>query len=435
MRRIGKRGNMKLKKKIFFLIIAFIWLTKMEVLACGEIEELHTDVGTITIVDSSNYLVTVPAGTKEVTLTGKTNYAWVDGYAPKKVSTSGVTELKVDGNACGYGIYTYFVEFKELSNKTTENEKLTNDQASSETATPDSTHPEEGVQTEGKNPLLKNLKIPSYEILFDQHTFEYEVEVDSEVDSLDIIAEPEDDLVEISISSNAKNLKEGENLISITLKDASGNTSVYYLTVYRMEPKSNNNYLASIIVAGYQLNFDPSITLYELEIGKESSLNIQAVTESELAHYEIIGNAGLTDGSTVKIRVTAEDDSTKDYVISITKKFNIMDYWIYIVIVLLVLLLLILLLIIKQKKQKKKGIEPETIDTPNSTAGIVEEITTQNSAPLQEYTEPASLDVNLQAPNTNAQLRIIEPTNIETKTEVLAQPIDEDDNPTEIFKL
>ena len=67
--------------------------------ACGEIKELYSSVGTISTIGETKYLVTVPKGTNEVTLTGTTDYTWVKGYEPRTVSTkNGNVELKVDGN-------------------------------------------------------------------------------------------------------------------------------------------------------------------------------------------------------------------------------------------------------------------------------------------------------------------------------------------------
>lgn len=421
---------MKFKNIIIMILTTFLIVTT-NVYACGEIDELKSDVGTVTIIDSSNFLVTVPEGTKEVTLTGSTRYTWLEGYAPRKVSTNGKVELKVDGNACGYGIYTYFVKFKELSNLIAENEPTpdTNPATEPETTTPSTGSPEAGGAPAGTgNLLLKTLEISNYEIEFDPYKYEYELEVDVDVKSLNI-STTADEEIEISVSGNVYNLKEGENLIAITLTDVNGNTNVYNLKVNRAEPKSNNNYLASITIAGHQFNFDPSVTFYELEIGKESSLTINAITESELAQYEILGNSGLQDGSTIIIRVTAEDGSAKEYLINVKRVFNIIDYWIYIVIILLLLLFLILLIIMKQKKNKQK-MGPQTIEGQQNTAGAIQEIAPQNSAPAPIPDATASA-----TPSKPGVLKIIEPTDVQTAVETPAQTVDEDDNSTEVFRL
>jgi len=345
------------------------------------------------------------------------------GYAPRKVSTSERAELRVDGNACGYGIYTYFVKFKELSNIIAENTEPATTQPTTPSApevttqTPTTT-PEEGAQTPEGLPLqlpkLSKLVVKDHEFSFDPAKTEYTLEVDSTVKSINIEAVPESETVTVSISNNAYNLVEGENAVTVTLTDTATNANnVYKLTVVKEKEKSNNNYLASLVVSGYPLNFDSSVTSYDLSIGKESKLDIQVETESELANYVILGNMNLDNGSSITIRVAAEDGTTRDYVLNISRKFNIMDYWLYIILALLVVLLIVLLVIMKQKKNKKgKPVTPETVAPQASTAGVVQETV----APVQSVpSTPQSPEVSTVPPvQSNGTLQIIEPTNIET---------------------
>ncbi len=434
---------MKVCKYVKAILLGIILFTGINVYACGEINELKSDIGTVTVIDSSNYLVTIPEGTREVTLTGSTNYKWVDDYMPRRVSTDNTVELKVDGNACGYGIYTYFVKFKELSNTIAENDTPitpTTDPSTNPTNQAESTNQEsvtppanEGTITGSSNLILSELKIEGYDNLgFDPYKYSYTLDVDYDVTNLKLTATPADENVAISISDNVYDLKEGENVIVVTLIDPNENKNVYNITVNRVKPKSDNNFLASITVAGYQLNFDPSITFYKLGIGKERVLNIQAETESELASYVILGNTNLSDGSEITIRVTAEDGSTKDYVLAIERVFNIMDYWIYIVITLLVLLLVLLLVIMRNKKNKKK-LGPEVLKGQKNTAGVIQEIAPQNSSPVQiADTSNGQQTVNL---GTGGTLKIIKPTNLENPVETVEAQSTEDNSSTEVFKL
>lgn len=456
-------------KKLKLVIITLLaLLISVDVFACGEIDELRSNIGTVSVIDSSNYLVTIPKGTTEVTLTGSTKYDWVEGFAPRKVSTLKRAELKVDGNACGYGIYTYFVKFKELSNiiaendtppadnNTTNNNTSTNPNPTTPPTTTTTTDPNAPIDPNKKEITLSKLTIKDVDLAFEPAKKEYAFEVDADVTSLEIEAIPENETITVITSTNAKELKEGENLVTITLNDEQGNTNTYNLKVTKLKAKSNNNYLASIVITGHQFNFDASTFEYTLAIKKEKMLDIQVVTESELATYDILGNANLDDGSTITIRVTAEDGTSRDYIINIVKNFDIMDYWIYIVLVLLVLLILILLLIMNQKKKKQaKKLGPEAIQGEANTAGVVQEIasTIAPETPAQTQTT----DTPVAQPGT---LNIIEPTNIEapaateaptetavdpntttsaTETTVspaiTPTPVDEDSSRTEVFKL
>lgn len=409
-------------KRILLLIGLILAIPALDVSACGEIDSLKSNVGTVSMTDSSNYLITVPAGTREVIISASTAYDWVEGYAPRKVSTSERAELRVDGNACGYGIYTYFIKFKELSNIIAENTEPTtpNPTTPSEPAvtTPAPTTPEEGAQTPDGTllqlPKLSKLVVKDHEFSFDPTKTEYTLEVDSTIKSINIEAVPEAETVTVSISNNAYNLVEGENAVTITLTDtATAASNVYKLTVVKEKEKSNNNYLSSLVVSGYPLNFDSSVTSYDLAIGKESKLDIQVETESELANYVILGNMNLDNGSTITIRVAAEDGTTRDYVLNVSRKFNIMDYWLYIILVLLVILLIVILVIMKQKKNKKgKPAAPKAVEPQAATAGVVQEMpASQPSIPET----PQNTQINTVPPvQSNGTLQIIEPTNIET---------------------
>lgn len=411
-----------------------------DVYACGEIKELRSSIGTVAIKNDSTYVVTVPEGTNEVTLEGTTDYTWVTGYEPRKVSTkNGRVELQVDGNACGYGIYTYYVEFKELSNIIAENEPSVPTDPSTEVPSTSveggettTTTPETEINY-GVLPLTR-LEIDGIDFEFDPEQRVYNLEVDGNVKKLNIDAYTEDTAVTISISDSANDLKEGANVVIISLSDPYKNTGVYILNIEKTKPKSSNNFLESLTVDKYQLNFDPSISSYVLEIGKESTLNIVALPQSKEATVAILGNTNLSDGDEITIRVAAEDKTTRDYKIIIKRVFNIMDYWVYIVIVMLILLILIIMLIIKQKKNKKK-MGPQTLEGQANTAGVIQEIAPQN--------QTAGIDTNaedqngVQASNANpgvvGKLKIIEPTNLETPPD--NNPVSEDDSPTEVFQL
>lgn len=423
-----------MKKYLILSLIGIFSLFGVRVEACGEIKDLKSDVGSITTINESTYLVTVPLGTKEVVLEGSTDYKWVEGYEPRKLTVGEDAELKVDGFDCGYGIYTYFIKFKTASNLIAENEPSGEPQEPINPPTADDPNvidPSTPSTTEENTLPLTKLEIKEVSIDFDPSIRNYSVSVDNKVTSLDIIAESQDATVTITVSSNANALEEGANVITINLEDTVGNKGVYTLVVTREKAKSSNNFLANITIDNYQLNFDTSITTYDLSIKKDKILNINAVTVSDKASFAILGNSNLNNGSVITIRVTAEDKTTRDYTINIIKKFNIMDYGIYILIGLLLLLLIVLLLISKKKKNAKKKMGPKELAPEESTAGVVQEIASQNGV----QTDP--VNTASMTPNETVQagtLQIIEPTNIETSTEE-QQPSQEDDGQTEVFQL
>lgn len=85
--------------------------------------------------------------------------------------------------------------------------------------------------------------------------------------------------------------------------------------------KSSNNYLKSLEITDYNINYDKNTTDYTININSDvSSLNIKPTSEDTKSTYKIIGNENLVDGSVIKIIVTAEDGKTKEYKINIKKE-------------------------------------------------------------------------------------------------------------------
>lgn len=422
-----------MKRRIFLILTILCTVFNLrEVQACGEITELNSSVGTVASLGGGRYLVTVPEGTKETILIGTSDSDWVSGYEPRNVPTDkGPMTLKVDGTTCGGSIYSYTVEFKILSNiiaegeATTPNENTSKEESKDESDSPIS-EPNYGVLE------LTKLEIAGIEFTFDPKTHTYDLEFQEATNRLSIEAIASEKSATVNIGENAYDLKHGKNTITISLEDPYGNTGLYVLNIEKTAAKSPNNFLASLSVSNYQLNFDPSNTSYTLEIGKESSLDIKAVSESELAKVEILGNQNLSDGSSIIVRVTAENGTTKDYVISVKRAFNIMDYWIYIVIVLLLILLIIILLITKRKKSnKKKADGPEDIEVQATTAGIIQEVAPQNQNSASSVTTSTTDENGVQTLKQATTLHIIEPTNIDSAQE----ESDTTDSSTEIFQL
>lgn len=86
--------------------------------------------------------------------------------------------------------------------------------------------------------------------------------------------------------------------------------------------KSNNTNIKQLNIAGYQIDFNKDIYEYTIEIDKKlEKLDINVETEDERANVVIEGNSNLSnnDSNVIKIKVTAEDLSEKEYII---KTFN-----------------------------------------------------------------------------------------------------------------
>lgn len=83
--------------------------------------------------------------------------------------------------------------------------------------------------------------------------------------------------------------------------------------------KSNNNYLKSLVIEGYDISFNKDTNEYEIDILKDvNSLNITAELADSKASFEIIGNNDLKENDNqVLIKVKAEDGSENTYTIKV----------------------------------------------------------------------------------------------------------------------
>jgi hypothetical protein len=85
---------------------------------------------------------------------------------------------------------------------------------------------------------------------------------------------------------------------------------------------SSNNYIGSMTIKDYHINFNKDTLEYSIEVEDDvDSLDLDIVLSSNVASYEIIGNENFKTGKNiVQVVVTAEDGSTKTYLINVNKK-------------------------------------------------------------------------------------------------------------------
>lgn len=89
------------------------------------------------------------------------------------------------------------------------------------------------------------------------------------------------------------------------------------------EEKSNNKNLSSLKIDGIDItpSFDKDATQYTAHVdGDVEELKINAKAEDSKAKVSIEGNKGLKEGDNIiKVKVTAEDETTRTYFITVTK--------------------------------------------------------------------------------------------------------------------
>lgn len=188
---------------------------------------------------------------------------------------------------------------------------------------------------------------------------EYTLSVLNSVESILVTAEAEDG-ISLDISGN-ENLSVGENRIVIKLTDAENNESKYTINITRLnegETINNVNFLKSLVVGGYNINFNKETFIYNLTIPSDmNKLLITAIPEDEDDETVVKNSENLTDGSQILIDVVDQSGKTTTYTINIAKE-NSVNYILLGAIALIGMLIIILIILIIIKSKKKK----QTID-------------------------------------------------------------------------
>lgn len=186
------------------------------------------------------------------------------------------------------------------------------------------------------NTKLSSLVLSSGNINFNKDTYEYSINVDSNVNSIDVTAIPEDKTSRVEILNNT-NIENG-SVIRIIVTGTDNSTSEYKINVSKeVYIMSSNAKLKSLSVEGYTLSFNSKINEYTLVIdGEDKELNIDYEAEDEKSNVIITGNSNLSDGSKIVLDVTAEDGTLNSYTINITvkRKSNILSILFIIILIL-----------------------------------------------------------------------------------------------------
>ena len=180
----------------------------------------------------------------------------------------------------------------------------------------------EGGEQSTDKALLESLELSAGTIDFDSNSFDYNISVPNDVTNISVKAKAKNnrDKVEVAGGDNLEADKLNEITVTVTAEDESV-TNVYTVYVTRKEedlPISNNSLLSNLEIEGYKIKFDAKKTDYSINIKDGvSQLNINATPSDEKSTISIEGNDNLTNGSKVKIRVTAEDGSFTDYFVEV----------------------------------------------------------------------------------------------------------------------
>ena len=186
--------------------------------------------------DTTEYTLTVPAGTTKITLSGSLLNELDDviGLSTYTIDNDNMTITIVVTDAdCNEKVYTINV-VRLASEENTDNSA---EEVASETV-------EEPVAVPvvyyvySSNNYLKTLDIKNYDINFEKGVLEYKLKVGADVRFLDITAVAEDYRSRVEISGNEE-FKEGENVVTIKVTAEDGSTREYKVLVDKAKEKDN----------------------------------------------------------------------------------------------------------------------------------------------------------------------------------------------------
>lgn len=184
--------------------------------------------------------------------------------------------------------------------------------------------------------IIKNDSGDTLIFNFKSDVYDYNIEVGNKVNEVTIspkIFNKDCSFVK-GYSGGKVKIGSGNNVVLIKIKDKDNQEKIYVLNIIKpIEAFSNNSYLKSIDIKGYNLKFNKKVRNYNLEISRSDKiLEITPVLDDEAASYVINGNHDLKNGSIIEIVVTAPDTSNTVYTININiKKANFM-FLLYIII-------------------------------------------------------------------------------------------------------
>lgn len=211
----------------------------------------------------------------------------------------------------------------------------------------------------GDNNYLKSITLSSGTLNFDKDIFEYKINVDYNTKELLISAIAEEKTSTVEVVGN-KELVVGENIYKIKVLAENKSERIYTIIVNRLEEGktlSNNNYLANLSIKNHSIAFVKDKLTYDIMLTNETSLDLKYDTEDEKAFVKVEGNSDLKNNSVVKIIVTAEDGTTRTYILNIIKE-EAFNYTILIIPLAILLLGLVVIIVIKKVKPKKKKVNP-----------------------------------------------------------------------------
>lgn len=176
------------------------------------------------------------------------------------------------------------------------------------------------VYVASSDSTLKNLSIEGgvLEPEFSSDVTSYKLTLDKE----EVVINAEASNAKAKVTGTGKQpLNYGNNEFTILVTAEDGSTKSYLININKPETRNSNAYLKELTINGEKINFEKDILEYTYTVGNSvTELNIVATPELETSKVTITGGKDLAVGKNeVIILVTAEDESTKEYKLIVTR--------------------------------------------------------------------------------------------------------------------
>lgn len=178
--------------------------------------------------------------------------------------------------------------------------------------------------TRSSNNNLSSLSVSVGKINFNKNTTTYNIDTKSDVTSATISATLEDQKSTFvsGYAPRTVSLKEGFNSFQIKVKNEKGTVKTYTINITREDEKSRNNNLKDLTLSTGNITFDKNNLNYNVTVEYEiEKLTINATPEDSKAKVTYQKENTLKVGENkITITVEAENKSTKNYTITVTRK-------------------------------------------------------------------------------------------------------------------
>lgn len=310
--------------------------------------------------------------------------------------------------------------------------------------------PEPAPVVKSSDSSLKSLTVSSGSIDFIPSTLEYNLDVSSNVSTIEIQAVPNDTKATVKLPDKLS-LETGLNTFAIVVTAEDGSTTTYKINVNKLENiMSENALLSSLNISGHTIDFSSDVFEYKIGNITTSELGITATAIDSNAKIKIFGNNNIGKNGVIIIRVTAEAGNYKDYILyvnninagdtdeistsSLTYLMLIVSSALFVISAIIIVLLLVgrnkyKKKVLAQLDEERKKLELLAVELQNKLA-MIPPVKEEEPVPLEEVTkeevkEEIDKDV-LEKKEEQKESEEIEATEVDDVEEVVEEKKEEE---------